>query len=226
MVSEQRYILHDLIAFPGHNIYPDKNADVDKDYYEICSRQIDASFKQYFFKMTMIVGALFLGNFEPTYLLLTKGLKVTITQVQFPFADENSNAEFLGNLALEVLVGVYGFSAYVGLDICVSICTDFLLVSRSSLEYRLQKLLKKVPFRRSQMMIKFKSIVNHIEEFDRYIFYSIESLSYSYAFQKSDESFNIEHILQICWLCERSLLYSSPFNASIVRVLNWNVHFL
>lgn len=169
VLSTQRFILYDLIAFPGKHIYPDNK--VDEGYYDICSQQIDSSFKQYFFKMFILFVSFYISMSWPLYMFLSHGVKSTLIQAKFPFVDENSNAEFLGNFSLELLIVVYGISAYFGLEICVTICTDFFLVSRSLLEYKLRRMLIKHSKKlrnNAELFASFQDIIRHVEEFDRF----------------------------------------------------------
>lgn len=37
VLTKRRYILHDFLAFPGQNLYPDSVHDENKEFYDICS---------------------------------------------------------------------------------------------------------------------------------------------------------------------------------------------
>lgn len=60
VMTEKRFKLHDLILFPGQNIYPNNKDDVDKEYYEICTQQINETLRRFFFKMLILL-AVYMG---------------------------------------------------------------------------------------------------------------------------------------------------------------------
>lgn len=171
VISNKRSTLYNFILFPGRHIYPNSDADVDKDYYDICSEQIDESLKNFFFKILIMIFSFVMSVAWPLYLFLTHGIKSTLLQTKVPFVDENSDDELLVNFVLECLLGVYGFTAHFSLEICVSICTDFVRISRKLLEHRLRKILKRHQTKHlcdKKLFAEFKEIVDHIQEFERY----------------------------------------------------------
>lgn len=168
-MTDQRFKLHDLISFPGQYTYPNNRHNVDREYYEICSYQIDETIKSISFKGLVMVLSFFVASAWPMYLFFTYGIKSTMIQAKIPFANENSNVEFLGNFSLECMLCSYGILAYIGLEIAVAICTDYLSVSRSFLEHRLYKLLnqhQKHLLKEPNLFESIKNIVHYIQEFD------------------------------------------------------------
>lgn len=109
------------------NIYPDKIEDADEEYYTICSKQMDATMKSFFIKMSIIFGSATVGVFWPTHQLIVHGEKTTTTQFKFPFVDANSNKEFLANLLLQCIFGGYGLCGYVAIEVFIRLCTVFVL---------------------------------------------------------------------------------------------------
>lgn len=109
VLTRDRYIVQRFLAFPGKHIYPDGEDDEDPEYYEICAQHIRASTKDFIVKMAMIFSSVVTALIWPTYLFLSQGIKTTATQVKFPFIDENSDAEFIGNFLFQTIVIGHGF---------------------------------------------------------------------------------------------------------------------
>lgn len=128
--TSDRYILQRFLAFPGRHIYPDAEVDEDLEYYEICSQHINGSIKSFILKMTMIFSSAIIALIWPTYQFLAQGIKTTATQVKFPFIDENSDVEFIGNLLFQLIVFGHGFIAYIGLEVVMSIQIQILFQFR------------------------------------------------------------------------------------------------
>lgn len=129
-----------FLAFPGKHIYPDTEDDEDHEYYEICSQHINASIKSFIVKMAMIFSSAVTALIWPTYQFVSQGIKTTATQVKFPFIDENSDAEFIGNFIFQSVIMIHGFIGYIGLEVGMNICTDLISVTQNLLEYRIKML--------------------------------------------------------------------------------------
>lgn len=169
LLSDQRFIAQRFFIFPGRHIYPDKKDDEDDEYYEICSNQIDASMKNFFSKMAMIFISLIMALIWPTYKFVSQGVKTTATQVKFPFINENSNDEFIGNLLLQSVLFGHGFAAYIGLEVGMDIIAGFVTVSRKLLQYRLRKLddqREQKPLK--DVKILFTNAIQQIRAYDKY----------------------------------------------------------
>lgn len=90
---------------------------------------IHSKLKKYIFKMmTMFWFSYVLAAYWSTYQFIADGIHSTITQDKFPFVNENSKAEFLGNCILQLVISIHGLFIYGAVEIYVDIFTDFILV--------------------------------------------------------------------------------------------------
>lgn len=157
------------MIFPGQKIYPDNEDDEDHEYYEICSKQIDASIKNFIFKMVMIFSSMVTALIWPSYKFVSQGIKTTATQVKFPFLDESSNYEFVGNFLLQSVIMGHGFIGYFAMKVAMDICTDFISASQKLLQYRLKMLdiqREKEPLKSLQPL--FSNTIQQIRTYDKY----------------------------------------------------------
>lgn len=171
VLTKNRFILHDFLAFPGRYIYPDSVDDEDEEYYDICSKQIDQSIRSFFYKMTIILISIFFAAFWPSFQTFSHQDKITTFKLKFPHINENSYSEFVANILFECNVCVYGFLGYVSIEVGMDIVTDFILISRKLLRYRLRKLLnryKEKPCTDFETISTLRNIVEHLREFDKY----------------------------------------------------------
>lgn len=93
--------------------------------------------KNFIFKMAIIFSSAITALIWPTYLFVSQGIKTTVTELKLPFIDENSDAEFIGNLLFQSVIVGHGFAGYVGLEVGMDICTDFVSVSQKLFKFRL-----------------------------------------------------------------------------------------
>lgn len=119
VLTEDRFIVQKFMIFPGRYIYPNSRDDEDREFCENCSQQINATMKNFIFKMIMIFSSVIVALIWPSYQYLSHGIKTTATQVKFPFIAGNSNAEFIGNFIFQLIVIGHGFAGYIGLEVAM-----------------------------------------------------------------------------------------------------------
>lgn len=130
--------------------------------------------KNFIFKMAIISSSAVTGIIWPTYQFVSQGIRTTATEVKFPFIDENSDAEFIGNLLLESVIAVHGLAGYVGLEVGMDICTNLVSVSQKLLEYRLLILdeqHEKISSTHPQKL--FKNVIQQVQIYEWYDLISI-----------------------------------------------------
>ena len=171
ILTEKRFILHDFLAFSGRYVYPDSIHDEDEEYYDICSKQIDRSIRTFFHKMTIILISAFFTIFWPSFQSFTHEDKITPFKLKIPYIKENSYSEFAANIFFEFIVLGHGFLGYVATEVGMDIVTDFIVISRKLLEYRLQKLFNRYMEKSCtdfETISTLRNIVENLRDFDEY----------------------------------------------------------
>lgn len=90
--------------------------------------------------MMMILLSYATAEMGSGYELFFHGFKTTTTELSFPFIEEKSNAEFTANFVVQCVVGGLGFTAYVGIEVAMSIFDDFATISPKLVKSELGKL--------------------------------------------------------------------------------------
>lgn len=130
--------------------------------------------KNFIFKMSIILSSAVTGFIWPTYQFVSHGIKTTAIEVKFPFIDENSDAEFIGNLLLQSIIVAHGLAGYVGLGVGMDICTDFISISQKLLKYRLLVLDDQHEKMSSIDVHKlFENVIEQVRAYEWYDFVSI-----------------------------------------------------
>lgn len=169
VLSKKRFILHGFLAFPGRYVYPDSVLVQDEEYYDICSHHIDYTIRRFFYKVAILTASAMIAIIWPSYQSLTEEVKITALQLKFPFVAENSYAEFAGNILLECNVWAHGFLGYISIEVAMDIFTDYVVISRSLLEYRLKKMFDEFEINPSANIISMLGdIVQSLQNFDKY----------------------------------------------------------
>lgn len=167
VLTNKRYTLHELLAFPGRYIYPDSIQDEDEEYYNICSKHIDISFRNFFRKTAVLCASASIAGMWPTFQSLFQKTKITALEVKFPYTSEKSNAEFIGNMLLECNIFTHGFLGVFAVEVGMDISDDFITLSRKLLNYRLQQLSdQRVKKSSAQLSSELRMIVQNLEEFN------------------------------------------------------------
>lgn len=224
-INENRYTIYEFMCFGGRYIYKniDDDDNEDDEYHEICSKQIDETFKNFFCKMGILIGSLVVALIWPTHELILHGIKTTALQVKLPFVEEKSNAEFMGNLLFQFIFLGHGFLGYIGLEVGIDAATDVIQITHKILEYRLRKMndqCKEKSLNDSQLFSVFRNVVQQIRDHDKYC--SIYHLNET-SFYKTILLFRL---LQICDLSEGNVLLSLFSDTNRIHLRNWNVYFL
>lgn len=169
ILSKQRYTLFNFLAFPGRYIYPDNLYDKDEEYYQICSKHIDGSIKRFLFKTAMLTISATIAAMWPTYQTLSQEIKITALALRIPHVDNNSYAEFFGNILLECNILGHGFLGYFSIEVGMDIISDFVTISQKLLKYRLKQLFTQDgKYPSTVAVVKLRNIVQHLEEFNGY----------------------------------------------------------
>lgn len=160
------------MVFPGRYIYPD-NVDVeDEEYYDICSNQMDNTIKSFLCKMAILTTSVCIAVTWPSYQSLTQDIKITAMQLKIPFVEENSYAEFVGNILLGCNILGHGFLGYLSIEVGMDIDTNIVAISRDLLEYRLEKMFHQYEINPSMptTISSLGNIVQHLQNSDKYGF--------------------------------------------------------
>lgn len=170
VLSKQRYILHDFLAFPGRYIYPDNIEDEGEEYYDICSKQMDTTIKRFLSKLAILTGSVIIASFWPIYLIIVQDVKVTRFQLKFPHIKEDSYSEYVGNSLLECNILGHGALAYLAVEVGLDIIFDFVVISQKLLEYRLKKLFNQYKMKpsTSDVICTLGNIIQHLRKYDEY----------------------------------------------------------
>lgn len=139
-LTDDRFIQCKFLALPGRIIYPNiVDKGVDKQYIEICSKQIDKSIKSFIYKMAMTITSLAGAAVWPAYQAFKQRSKVETVGLKVPFTEENSDEEvFINLLVLGNVIG-HGFFGYMANEIGLSIADNYVAISPQILEFNLQK---------------------------------------------------------------------------------------
>lgn len=118
-----------------------------------------------------MVLSFFVAVSGPAYIFLTQGVKTTIINSRIPFTAENSNAEYLGNLALQFILGGYGLLSFVGLEVSVDIFGDLISIVPKIIEYELKQFhgkFKNKDINEVQLYFVFNHIMKQTMDFEKY----------------------------------------------------------
>lgn len=154
-----------MIAFGGRNIY--QNSNERSDYNRICSKQMDMTARKFIINYSIILLASILAILGPVLAYVNHGIKTTTTNLRFPFTDENSNAEFIANIAFQFLIFFHGFSLYVGLEVTMLIFENTSNVTTKLIENDLKRFDLMNEISEPQERAIFKNIVKQAIDTDR-----------------------------------------------------------
>lgn len=185
-ISKSRENWHKFIRFAANHIYPDTHDNAE--YNQICSQQIEKTIKNFCLKIGIMVVAFFAAVSGSAYVFITQGVKSTIFDLRIPFTDENSNAEFLLNMALEFLVGTHGFLSFVGLEVTVVLLTDATSILPKVIEYELKQMhftYQKNNITDTSKYMTFKNILKQTMDFKKYVMQRVNYFDRSILFNHS-----------------------------------------
>lgn len=169
--SKNRYLLRELVNFSGYNIYPENHDDIE--YVQICSNHINDTIRGYFQKMGLMFLSFLMAVIGPAYAFIFKNIKTTTTAVKFPFIEENSNAEFIGNVLFQSVIACHGIIGYFGMEAAMSIFCDNVTVPPKVIEMELRRLDEKNQqrnyFNSPQMRLNFKNIMKQVMDTEEYV---------------------------------------------------------
>lgn len=171
VLSKTRYLVHSLVDYGGKYIYPDNHENTE--YNRICSENIDATIRKFFTKITIIFLSFCATMIGPAHAYIYHGVKSTITELKFPFIEEKSNDEFIGNVAVQIGIGGIGLLAYTGIEIAVGLLDDVASISPKLVKNELKKfdaLVKSKRLNELQIQYIFRNIVKQTLNSDEYDF--------------------------------------------------------
>lgn len=171
-VTDSAPMFHSLVDFGGRYIHP--NVNKDKEYTEICSKHIDATVRSFWIKMALMLLALQGSMVGPCYAYIMHGTKTTMTNVQIPFIEQNSNAEFMGNLILSSIIGIHGFSGYIGLEVAMALFSDVVTIIPKLIKLEFERVDERIEKGRISVLHLnsiFSNIVKQATDSDKYGFH-------------------------------------------------------
>lgn len=232
VLSKQRFVLYEFLAYPGRYIYPDNVHDKDEKYYRICSNHIDGSIKIFLLKTTILTASCTIAAMWPSYQSISREIKTTAMELRLPHVDKNSYAEFFSNIILECNILGHGFLGYFSIEVGMDIISDFVTISQKLLKYRLKKLFtqdRKSPS--VDVITELRKIVQHLEEFNGYalILIMLQNVSKIIKIHMLSSFFsNSWRIIfrQICSLFGRIILLAKFFHTTTIHLFdrNGNIH--
>lgn len=169
--TKTRYLGHSLVDYGGKYIYPDDHKDTA--YNRICSENIDTSIKNFFIKITIIFLSFWAVMIGPAHAYIKYGVRSTATELKFPFIEEKSNNEFLGNVAVQIGLCGFGMLAYTGIEIAMGLLDDVISISPRLVVNELKNLDAMVKSKRLndlQIHYTFRNIVKQTLNSDEYDF--------------------------------------------------------
>lgn len=171
-LTKDRFTQANFLALPGRTVYPNiVDKDVDKEYIEICSKQIDESIKSFIHKMVMTIIFTVSTAAWPMYQGFKHRVKVDLIGLKIPFTEENSNEEFFGNMFVVGNVVGHGFFGYMANEIGLSIADDYIAITPQIVKYKFEKFFNNFKKKRSnrtnvEVLKALKAIVQYIRRFD------------------------------------------------------------
>lgn len=158
------------MAFPGRNIYPDNIEEENEELYKICSNQMDITIKSSLRKTAILITFCTAITIWSTYQTMTDEVKITVMQLKLPYVEENSYAEFIGNVLLELNVLGHGFLGYLASEVGVDIVNDFVAIAPKILKYQLKKMIQQHEKNSSADTVSaLGNIVQHLRDYDKYV---------------------------------------------------------
>lgn len=158
---------HSLLNFGGKYIY--LTNDEDPEYNEICSKHIDATVRRFFIKMLTILASFWLAMIGPIHAYISQGIKTTTTNVRIPFTDVNSDAEFIGNIILQSVIGFHGVFGYIMIEVAMSMFDDVITITPKLIKFKLKRLDEAVKMRQNdlQICLLVKDIIKQSMDYDK-----------------------------------------------------------
>lgn len=127
IIFYQRFKLQSLIDFGGRHIYRDSHEKTA--YNRICSDHMDKTMKKFIVKEISICSSFAAASLRPLNEYLVYGIRTTPIELHFPFTEPKSNAEFIGNFLLLVVLSVHGFLVYIGLECFLSLLENAVTIT-------------------------------------------------------------------------------------------------
>lgn len=204
--SKGRYTAHSLVDFGGRYIYPDGHEDVE--YNRICSNQIDATVKRFIVKMAMLFLSFGAGVTGPVYALLFYGINTTTIEVKFPYIEEKSDAEFIGNFLLQTMIASHGIIGYIGIEVAMGFFSDIVIILPKIAAHELNKLdisIENGHLNHAQVRLTVRNIVKQALDADEYVWSQFFAWIHIFQVTPSNDFFSLIDISYAATL--RDLLY-------------------
>lgn len=90
---------------------------------------MDITIRNYIYKMGTIFASFSFALIGPTHAYFVLGIKTTTTEARLPFCEPNSNAEFMGNIFLQVTLAIHGILLYFGLEVFLTLFENVVTIA-------------------------------------------------------------------------------------------------
>lgn len=168
-LSKNRGANHDLVEFPGHNIY--QNHRKNTTYNRISSEQMDIAMKKFTIKILLMAIGGYSCILTTFYASFWIGNKTTTTAVKFPFVEEKTNAEFHLNLMLQFIILFHTTFICFGIEVTMNLFENFTAVSPKLIHLKFTEsidLYERKETSELQLRFAFKNALVQCLDYDRY----------------------------------------------------------
>lgn len=166
--TEKKHQIHNGLEYAGRNIYRD---DIeDEEFTEMCSKNMDECIKNFLIRILVISLCFVFMSSGPVYAFFYLDIKTTIIDVRIPCTEEGSNYEFFGNILIHLCISVFGFFAFVGLEITMEVFVGVMFLAPKLVEYEFRKMDAKIEnnsFNELQVRLTLRNIIQQIMDDDK-----------------------------------------------------------
>lgn len=113
--SNLRFKVTKVLYYNKNYIFNDDHNE--SDYNRICSQNMDRTMKRFFIVTSIVILSFAIALVGPIYAYIKYGTRSTLLNLRFPFAEKNSDLEFILNLILQIWGGTAGICADIGIEV-------------------------------------------------------------------------------------------------------------
>lgn len=179
-LSQHRHHLHRTIDFGGrYYLIPHRHEN--KNYFEICSNQVDTSAKNFVRRFMIMCVAFSIGYIKVNYTTVFMGIRKTAVDVKIPFIEKNSNEEFTLNYIAQTGIHIWGFFGFLCMEMAMEIVVLPVAITPKLINFEFRKLDEQMEERqliRLEVCVRIRNIVQQAMDIDMYSifdFYSYDS---------------------------------------------------
>lgn len=136
-------------------------------YNDICMDNVDKVGKAYLKTIATIIVSMSIANVGPLFLHYKYGQHITLTALQIPFVDENSNAEYAINLQIQAFYALFFFMANISIEGCAILFGDGITLSSKLIQLRLEAFSKKLESNRCDKHQISKELITVLRQIHR-----------------------------------------------------------